>query len=96
MKEPEIIKRLVEFINAYDNPNGVPDGKPAPITAYSLMRYTVSSIRGGAAFKWYVGKKEFDSIVKYCKIKLKRNQKVLKVELTSDYKIEFELVPGVC
>ena len=66
---PEIITKLVDFINKWNNPNELPDG-PRPIEIYQLIIYDVSY---NFIFKWIIKEKELKEASAFTKVAIENN-----------------------
>lgn len=80
---PKVINAITEFLNAYSNPDDVPDGQPRPIKVYQLNCFDVSF---NFIFKWVIKQKEMDEILKWNN-DFKLENGVLKL-FTDEYRIE--------
>jgi hypothetical protein len=90
MKQPKTIKKLLEFLNEYSNPDHIPEGQPRRFGVSNLMRYTIG-VYGGAYFKWVIESKDFEEVAKYLKTKITKKDKILKLTTgDEDYQIELE------
>lgn len=59
---PKIINAIIDFLNAYSNPDNVPYGQPRPFKVYQLNCFDVSF---NFIFKWVIKQKEMDEILKW-------------------------------
>lgn len=82
---PEIINKLVEFFQFWQNPDRV-EGDSLPIKEFQLQVYSPSY---NFVFKWYVDKNDFEEAAKFIGTKLKKSQRTLQMSI-GKYDIELE------
>lgn len=81
---PDIVKRIVDFINFWNNPNRE-TGKYKSIEEFQLQIYSVST---DFAFKWWVSRQELLEVSKFIGESVSDNKLTLSI---GNFTVELEL-----
>lgn len=88
-REENLVDKLVEFFNLWQNQHEKSEDNSKPIKEHQLYIFGPSF---NFIFKWLVPREDLEFVAKFVRVKLKKNQKNLFLEL-EEYKIELEEAP---